>query len=511
MDVVFTFEVHQPFRVRGDFFWERRMYQRLSMTELFDHYFDEGLDRKVFERVSRKCYLPANNVVLDLIDEFKREKKVKVAYSLSGVFLEQCERYNKDVVESFRQLAETGCVEFLEQTYFHSLCSLYPTVDEFTEQVEMHRKTIEDLIHFTPSVFENTELLYNNAIAKIVEKAGYLGMFAEGVERVLGGRSPNYVYSAKGCDSLKVLLRNYQLTDDIGFRFSSRKWSEWPLEAHKYASWLLGLEGQCVNIFPDYETFGEHHWPETGIQDFLAQLPREILKGERLNMATPSEVLSKYNPVGELDVPELATTSWADEKRDTSGWLGNTMQWAYYKTTRDLAPLVKESRNSVFVKLWRYFQESDHLHYMFTSEGGPRDVHEYFSHYRTPTDAFVTCLSALMDYEERLRQYIVTGNTPFKFFTGVGETAYTGKIAYSLNGFIEVLSIVDEKSIEFHDERGDFESWAQHSLRDEGLKTKFQGIRKLGLRGDGLRKKVMQMAKRHLRKLQLINRRLGQY
>jgi len=187
------------------------------------------------------------------------------------------------------------------------------------------------------------------------------------------------------------------------------------------------------------------------------------------------------------------------------------MQWAYYKTTRDLAPLVKESRNSVFVKLWRYFQESDHLHYMFTSEGGPRDVHEYFSHYRTPTDAFVTCLSALMDYEERLRQYIVTGNTPFKFFTGVGETAYTGKIAYSLNGFIEVLSIVDEKSIEFHDERGDFESWAQHSLRDEGLKTKFQGIRKLGLRGDGLRKKVMQMAKRHLRKLQLINRRLGQY
>ncbi len=342
-----------------------------------------------------------------------------------------------------------------------------------------------------------------------MEKLGYSGICAEGIESVLKGSSPNFVYSAKGCTGLKVLLRNYKLTDDIGFRFSSRRWGEWPLTADKYASWLTRIEGQCINIFPDYETFGEHHWPETGILEFLTHLPGEILQMEDLNMATPSEVLSKHEPVREIDVPEFATTSWADEKRDTSGWLGNTMQWAYYKTTRDMEPLVKESKDPDLMRLWRYFQTSDHLHYMFELMGGPGEVHEYFRPYRTPTDAFVTCQAALMDFERRLEQYIVAGNSPFRFYTGVGEEKYTGVEVYSLNGFLDALFKVDAESVEFHSRRGDFERWAQHSLRDMEIRKRFQEIRELDLRAEELRKREIQIVQRHLRKLHLIHERFG--
>jgi alpha-amylase len=513
MDIVLVFEVHQPFRVREDYFWESRMFQRLSKDALFDYYFDKDLDGRIFERVSVKCYLPANRIILDLIDEYKNEnRKVKVAYSFSGIFLEQCEMFKKDVLESFRQLAETGCVEFLDQTYYHSLCGLYPVRGEFVDQVELHRRAMEDLLNFKPKVFENTELLYNNAIARTVEQLGYDGIYAEGVERILRGKSPNHVYSAKRCTGLKVLLRNYRLTDDIGFRFSSRRWSEWPLTADKYASWLAGIDGECINIFPDYETFGEHHWPETGILEFLAHLPREILKWQNLNMATPSEVLGKCESAGEIDVPELGgTTSWADEKRDTSGWLGNTMQWAYYKAVRDMEPLVKESRDSDFSRLWRYFQASDHLHYMFTSKGGPGEVHGYFCPYRTPTDAFITCQSALMDFEERLRQYTIAGNSPFRFYTGLEEEAYTGVEVYSVSGLIDALAKVDVKSIVFHNQRSDFERWAQLSLRDRELKRKLGEIKKLNLKGERLRKKLIKTAEGHLNELHQINQRLGHY
>lgn len=513
MDIVFTFEVHQPFRIKEDYFWENRMFQRMSKRELFDYYFDKVLDRTIFERVSKKCYLPANNIILNLIDEYKNEnKKVKVAFSLSGIFLEQCEMFNKDVLDSFRQLSETGCVEFLDQTYYHSLCGMYPVRDEFIEQVEMHRRAIEDLLHFKPKIFENTELIYNNAIAQAVEKLGYIGIYAEGVERVLRGGSPNYVYSAKRCKRLRVLLRNYKLTDDIGFRFSSRKWSEWPLTADKYASWLSGTDGQCINIFPDFETFGEHHWPETGIHEFLDHLPREILQQQNLTMATPSEVLSKYEPISEIDVPELGSTiSWADEKRDTSGWLGNSIQWAYYKMTRDMEPLVRESKDPDFTNLWRYFQESDHLHYMFTPIGGPGEVHEYFRPYRTNTDAFLTCQAALMDFEGRLRQYTIASNNIFKFYTGIGEKEYTGMETYSLSGLIDILSKVNARSISFHNERGDFCRWAQLGLRDQELEKKFQEIMKLDDKGETLRNKLIRTAEKHLHKLRLIHQCLGHY
>jgi len=498
-DVVFVFEVHQPIRIKKGFFWERNMFRRLRKGELFDFYFDKAKNREIFERACMKCYFPSNKILLQLIDEFKREKKkIKMSFSISGIFLEQCEAYSPDLLESFKQLSETRCVEFLDQTYYHSLTGLYPVRDEFVEQIRMHRQLMKDLLNAEPLTFENTELLYNNAIAKVVEKMGYIGVFTEGVERVLKGRSPNYVYKAKNCEKIKVLLRNYKLTDDIGFRFSDRQWSEWPLTAEKYATWLAATQGQCINIFPDYETFGEHHWPETGIHDFLRHLPREILKWENLQMATPSEVLSKYKAVGEVDVPELGgTVSWADIERDTSCWLGNTMQWAYYTITKELEPLVKESKDEEFLKIWRYLLASDHLYYMFTAGGAPGEVHTYFNPYDSPIDAFVTAQGAILDFESRIRSYIIAANEPFLFYTGSKEEDFTGVKVWSLAGLSDALQRVDIKSIEFHNRRGDFEKWAAFSLRDEKLAQKFREVQVSGVRGEKLRQDLFQVSNHH--------------
>jgi len=502
-DVVLVFEVHQPFRIRKDFFWERRMFKRVDRRELFEYYFEKNKNREIFERACRKCYLPSNEIILKSIDKYKSEnKKVKAAFSLSGVFLEQCEMFNKDVLESFKALANTGCVEFLDQTYYHSLSGLYPVRDEFIEQVKTHKQAMQDFLHFTPSIFENTELLYNNAIARIAEKLGYVGIYTEGVERILGSRSPNQVYGAKDCHRLKVLLRNYKLTDDIGFRFSARWWNEWPLTAEKYASWLAATPGQCITIFPDYETFGEHQWPETGIHEFLACLPEEILKHENLDMATPSDVANKYEPVGVVDVPELGgTVSWADLERDASCWIGNTMQWAYYSLVRDMERLVKESADRDLIRLWRYFQTSDHLYYMFTAGGAPGEVHTYFNPYGNPIDAFITCQSAITDLEQRVRMFSVTANEPFEFYLEVGEDKTTGITSLSLRGFIEAIKKVDIASVEFHNSRGDFERWAQNSLRDQKLAAKLKKIRGTRLKGEKLRNEILGIAESHVGEL----------
>jgi len=502
-DIVFIFEVHQPHRLRRDFFWENRAFKRLRKEELFNYYFDHASDRQIFERACKKCYFPSNQIWLDLIDKHKREKKqVKVSFSISGVFLEQCEMFNKDLLEAFKQLAETGCVEFLSQTYYHSLVSLYPEREEFIEQVKMHQQLMKDLLGFTPVVFENTELLYNNAVAKTIEKLGYRGICTEGIERILHGKSPNYLYTPKDCKKIKVLLRNYKLTDDIGFRFSARWWSEWPLTADKYASWLAATPGQCVNIFPDYETFGEHHWPETGIHDFIKHLPREILRWEHLHMATPSEVIGKYASVGEIDVPELGgTVSWADLERDASCWLGNTMQWAYYTSVRRLEPLVKEAEDKDFLRIWRYFQTSDHLYYMFTAGGAPGEVHSYFSPFGSPIDAYVTAQSAILDFENRVRLALITANEPFLFYKDVGEKYYTGIMAWSLKGFVKALQKAETKSIEFHNDRGDLEKWVENSLQDKVLARQLRKIRLSKLKGEELRSSIVEIAKKRFNKL----------
>jgi alpha-amylase len=457
--------------------------------EYFDYYFDNSANKEIFLRACRKCYLPSNQILLDQIQKHKGEKKqVKVSFSISGVFLEQCEMFNKDVLETFKQLAETGCVEFLNQTYYHSVSSLYSEKQEFIEQVKQHQQITRDLLGFKGHVFENTELLYNNAVAKTVEKLGYKGIFTEGTEKILHEKSPNFLYAPKNGKKLKILLRNYKLTDDIGFRFSARWWSEWPLTADKYANWLAATPGQVINIFPDYETFGEHHWPETGIHEFLEHLPNEILKWWHLRMSTPSEVCDKYASSGEIDVPEMGgTISWADLERDASSWLGNTMQWAYYTSLKRLDPIVKESGDRELLRIWRYFQISDHLYYMFTVGGAPGEVHSYFSPYNSPIDAFVGEQSAILDFESRIRLICMAANEPFLFYTGVGKDCYTGITAWSLSGMKKAILEASAKSVEFHNNRGDFEKWAEESLHDEALSKKLSGIKSSGLKGGQLK------------------------
>jgi alpha-amylase len=507
-DVVFAFEVHQPHRLRRNLFWEGKVYRRLSKNELFDYYFNNEVDREIFKRAARKCYYPSNQIILDVIDRHKHSRKrAKFSFSVSGVFLEQCEMFDKDVLDSFKQLADSGCVEFLDQTYYHSIASLYPEKDEFSEQVAMHKQTVKDLLGYTPTVFENTELLYNNTIAQKVESLGYKAIYTEGIEKILGEKSPNYIYTPTGTRRIRVLLRNYKLTDDIGFRFSSRWWPEWPLTADKYARWLAETKGEVVNIFPDYETFGEHHWPETGIHSFLQHLPDEILKYDHLQMTTPSQVVDVHASAGEIDVPEAeGTVSWADIKRDQSGWLGNVMQWAYYTTLRRLEPLIKEAEDGEFLRLWRDFQTSDHLYYMFTAGGGPGEVHSYFSPYESPMDAFVTAQSLLNDFEARVRIALLTANEPFLFYTGVGKECYTGLMAWTLKGFIKTLKEVDVKAIEFHIGNGDFESWALNSLKDKKLFDSIKSIKASIEKGEKIRNAMVEAAEKRFvtetRKLQ---------
>ena len=469
----------------------------MKKERLFDYYFDHETDKAIFKRAASKCYFPSNRILLETIDKYGRdERKPRFSFSLSGVFLEQCEMFDKDLLESFRQLAETSCVEFLEQTYYHSISSLYPEKEEFIEQVKLHKEKIKNLIGFEPRIFENTELLYNNTIAKIVEDLGYEGIFTEGVEKILHDKSPNYVYTPKGCGRIKVLLRNYKLTDDIGFRFSSRWWNEYPLTATKYAKWLVGTDGQCINIFPDYETFGEHHWPETGIHDFLRHISEEILNWESLQMSTPSEVLQRYTPQGEIDVPEKGgTVSWADLERDSSGWLGNSMQWAYYSSLRRLEPIAKESGDPELLRLWRYFQTSDHLYYMFTAGGGPGEVHSYFSPYETPMDAFAVAQALLLDFETRLRTFTLTANEPFLFYTNAGKEYFTGVMAWSLKGLATALKTIDVRALEFHVSRGDFQFWAEHSLLDKILSREFGRVRSSNLVGEDLREALAEAVK----------------
>lgn len=503
-DIVFVFEVHQPHRLRRSLFWEGKTFKRQNKTDLFKYYFDDQADQEIFNRAARKCYFPSNQILLDLIDKHKHSRKpVKVSFSVSGVFLEQCEMFNRDLLETFRQLAASGRVEFLNQTYYHSISSLYPEKEEFIEQVKMHHQTVKALLGYTPNIFENTELLYNNTIAKTVETLGFKGIYTEGVEKILGEKSPNHIYTSKGTKKLRVLLRNYKLTDDVGFRFSARWWPEWPLTADKYAAWLSGTEGECINIFPDYETFGEHHWPETGIHDFLRHLPEEILKYQNLNIATPSEVIDKHSPLGEIDAPEAhGTVSWADVKRDQTGWLGNVMQWAYYSSLRRLEPLIKEADDKEMLKLWRDFQISDHLYYMFTAGGGPGEVHSYFSPYESPMDAFTVAQTLLNDFEARLRLMVLAANEPFMFYTGIGKERYTGAIAWSLKGFMKNLKTVSTKSIEFHISNGDFENWIRHSLKDTELASKLREIKTSKAKGEKLRKTTIEATKKRFSALE---------
>jgi len=388
MKVCFYFQVHQPMRLRRFSPFEN------GGRSLFDLYFDSELNKRLLEKVAAKCYFPTNDLILSLLDAFP---DFKVSFSLTGVFIEQCRMFMPSLLDSFKELGKNKRVDFLSETYYHSLSSLFEEKMEFLEQVRMHGKAMKELGK-SPKVFRNTEAIFSNEIASLAESEGYDGIMTEGLEQVLGWRSPNYIYSVRNNSRIKALLRHYRLSDDIGYRFSARWWSGYPLTAEKYAGWLSELQGDCVNLFMDYETFGEHQWEDTGIFEFLSHLPGEILKHEHLEFATPSE-LTLLKASGEIDVPH--TISWADMERDTSAWLGNEMQRSCFMTIKNLEGSVKETGDEDLIRAWRLLQNSDHLYYLSTKSLSDQDVHNYFSPYDNPFDGFINFMNILQDLKGR--------------------------------------------------------------------------------------------------------------
>lgn len=390
--VCFYFQVHQPFRLKP--------YSCFQIGE--DHFYEDELkNREVLRKVSRKCYLPTNKVLLELIRQ--HEGKFKISFSITGTAWEQFEKYEPEVVESFQQLFKTGCVELLSETYYHSLSFLY-SADEFIRQVEMHRQLVKRLTGQTPKVFRNTELIYNNQLATLINALGFKGIICEGVDRLLGYRSPNFLYHPPSTPELKCLLKNHKLSDDIAFRFSDKNWSQFPLTADRFGHWVhqIAGSGETVNLFMDYETFGEHQWEETGIFNFLRQMPSEILKHPDFNFKTPSEIIEAYPARGEYDVPDF--TSWADTERDLSAWLGNELQQDAMERIYQLEHIVKETNDPNLIGSWAKLLTSDHFYYMCTKYWSDGDVHKYFSPYESPYDAYINFMNVVADFEMTVRE-----------------------------------------------------------------------------------------------------------
>ena len=392
--VCFYFQVHQPLRVR-----KYRIFDVGQDSSYFNDTSGTSLDNQtIINKVASKCYLPANATLLENI---KNNPDFKISFSISGVALEQFEKYAPEVIDSFKALVDTGNVELLSETYYHSLASVY-SPEEFVNQVGLHRKKIKDLFGVTPSVFRNTELIYSNEIAKMVEQMGYKGILAEGADHILEWRSPAFVYKPINTENIKLLLKHYRLSDDIAFRFSCRDWKDYPLTAPKFANWVSSHNGggDTINLFMDYETFGEHQWEDTGIFEFLRHLPTEILKNPDNHFATPSEVLDRYEAKGELDVHNYV--SWADTERDLSAWVGNDLQKEALDTVYALGEEIIHIDDPELIEDWRKLQTSDHFYYMCTKWWNDGDVHKYFSPYESPYEAFIAYMNVMQDLRLRL-------------------------------------------------------------------------------------------------------------
>ncbi|MBQ1694199.1 MAG: glycoside hydrolase family 57 protein [Bacteroidales bacterium] len=387
--VCLYFQVHQPTRLR--------LYRFFDIGK-DSHYYDDFANRTIFKRVAQRCYQPMNDILLQAI---KRNKgKFKVAFSISGSALEQFERYAPEVLDSFRELAATGCVEFLSETYYHSLAALRSPA-EFKLQVNKHKEMIQNLFGVTPTAFRNTELIYSDEIGSMVHDLGFNTMLTEGARHIMGWKSPNHIYSNDIAPKLKLLLRNYPLSDDIAFRFSNKAWNEWPLTTEKYVNWLNQADGEIINLFMDYETFGEHQSESTGIMEFMSHLPEAVLAGG-LKFVTPSEAASKLKPVAALSVPE--PISWADEERDLSAWLGNELQQDAFNKLYSLTEKLSIINDGTLWADFGHLQESDHLYYMCTKFFSDGEIHQRFNPYDTPYEAFINYMNVLSDFIIRVNE-----------------------------------------------------------------------------------------------------------
>lgn len=387
MKLCLYFQVHQPFRLKK--------FGVFDIGSSID-YFDDKKNREVMEKVARKCYVPTNQLLLDLIKRHKGQ--FKIAFSITGTVLEQFEKYAPEVIDSFKQLADTGDVEFLTETYYHSLSFIY-SKQEFKDQIDMHKNKIKQLFGQTPTIFRNTELIFNNELANFIEGLGYKGILAEGADKVLGWRSPNYVYQAKTTNNLKLLLKNYKLSDDIAFRFGQKTWDGYPMTADKFVNWVKESPGETINLFMDYETFGEHQWEDTGIFKFLKALPDLALKNG-LSFVNPSDLLT-HESKDTLDIHSFV--SWADVERDLSAWLGNKLQKSASEELFKLEEHVKKSNDPKLLEDWRKLTTSDHFYYMCTKWFNDGDVHKYFNPYESPYEAFITFINILNDMAGRLK------------------------------------------------------------------------------------------------------------
>ena len=383
--VCLYFQVHQP--------WRLKVYRFFNIGK--DHnYLDDFTNRAIMQKVARQCYLPMNALLLNLIKENKGA--FKCSFSITGTAVEQFRAYAPEVLDSFRALAETGCVEFLAETYSHSLASL-SSKEDFVEQVKLHSKMIKDEFGKKPVAFRNTELIYSDAIGEMVSELGFKTILAEGAKHVMGWKSPDYVYTNAIDNRLRVLLRNYKLSDDIAFRFSNKGWDQYPLTAEKFASWVKEDAGEVVNLFMDYETFGEHQKATTGIFDFVKALPQAMLATGELSFATVSEAAKAYQPVGVLHCPHVM--SWADEERDVTAWLGNELQNEAFGKLYALKEKVKALKSADFEYVWNFMQTSDHFYYMATKWLSDGDVHSYFNPYGSSYEAFINYMNVLADFE----------------------------------------------------------------------------------------------------------------
>lgn len=400
--ICFYFQVHQPFRIRDYSFFD------IGESHFYE---DDDKNREILNKVADKCYIKTNKKMLGLIK--RHEGKFRISYSISGTAIEQFEKYRPDVLQSFIDLANTGCVEFLSETYAHSLSFVF-SKNEFVRQVKKHAELIKKYFNQTPKIFRNTELIYNNALAACVEEMGYKGIVCEGVDSILRGRSPNFLYQPAGAKNIKLFLKNYRLSDDIAFRFSDKGWKEFPLTTDKFTQWVHSVagNGETINLFMDYETFGEHQWESTGIFNFLDHLPATVLKHPDFNFKTPSEVIASYPSRDVYNAPDFI--SWADTERDLSAWLSNSMQHEAAKQIYSLEKDILACGDANMLKIWERLQTSDHFYYMCTKFWNDGDVHKYFSPFDSPYDAYMYFMNVFSDLECCLKGLIEKGKVNAK-------------------------------------------------------------------------------------------------
>lgn len=420
-NICLHFSVHQPFRLRTYRFFD---------IGLDHYYYDDFSNKSNALTLAKRCYVPMNNLLLSLINANK--KAFKVSFSITGSALEQFAMYTPEVIEGFQKLAKTGCVEFVTEVDTHSLVSVTNNYDEFARQVADNAAKIKEYFGQTPKVYKNPGLVYSDELGAQLASMGFIGVLAEGSDQTLGWKSPNFVYCCDKNPRLKILLRNYKLSDDVSLRFSTRGWSEWPLTAEKYVSWIISSleKEEVVNIYMNYKTFGEYHRADSGIFDFFTAFVSMIAANKHVAFATPSEICKSTQPISVLSVPQYSSN--ADEERDLSAWLGNNLQKQAFDTIYSLQKLVRTVNDPEILKDWERLQACENLDYMST---------KYFNHekvsspYQTPYEAFINYMNIVSDFAERVNK--VPMSTKF-------ETLSKDELDAEISKHAEILKTLED-------------------------------------------------------------------